>query len=178
MSSVIHPALGDAKQPRDTNVRNLHDLQRNLLNELNKSKGLRNPVGQTAAQRVSDNTDILTQLETLVEVVESSQGVIDALVGRIKNYEEVIYDLKAKLCEEAAQKEAAYQQAARAQIEIRTQKDRADEAEARAKASEEAVRSMEEREVAIRGRLSRLTSVVKNLAAVSETKTPGLALAS
>jgi hypothetical protein len=32
--------------------------------------------------------------------------------------------------------------------------------------------------VAIRGRLSRLTSVVKNLAAVSETKTPGLALAS
>jgi chromosome segregation ATPase len=178
MPSVIRSTFEETTQHRDSNIRILHDLQRNLLNELNQSKGLKSNFSQAPSQRPGENADILSQLELLVELVEKSQSVIDGLVGRIKNYEEIIYDLKAKLCEETAQKEAAYQQGARVQVEVRAEKDRADAAEARAKLAEDEVKSLHNREAAIHGRLSRLTAVVKNLAATSETKSPVMALAS
>jgi chromosome segregation ATPase len=178
MSPTFRSKLGDYAPSSDANITVLHDLQRNLMKELNQvpnPKTVRNPA---AAQRGAENGDIVSQLETLVELVESSQNVIDVLAGRIKTYEELIYDMKGKLCEESAQKEAAYQHAARIEVEFRAQTERVDAAEARAKAAEDEVKRLESREADVRRYLARLTTVVSNLAATSDGKSPILAMAS
>jgi hypothetical protein len=116
--------------------------------------------------------NILSQLETLVSLAENSQNVIDALIARIKDHEEIVYDLRNRLSEESAQKEAAYQQAARGEVSVRVEKERAEVAEARAKSAEEEVKRLESREALIGERLARLTAVVSNLNSAMLVKSP------
>jgi predicted nucleic acid-binding Zn-ribbon protein len=178
MAPPFRSTLSESVQSGDNNITVLHDLHRSLLKELDQSSDLRKARNIGSSPKAVENGDIVSQLETLVELVENSQNVIDVLAGRIKTYEELIYDLKSKLCEESAQKEAAYQRAAKVEIEVRALRDRVDAAEARANIAEEEVKQLESREAAVKGRLSRLTSVIRNLAAASESKSPIMALAS
>jgi chromosome segregation ATPase len=158
----------------ESNIRVLRDLHASL-SELTRSRDLRSADQPRAERGGERSNDIVSQLETLVSLVENSQNVIDALVDTIRDHEAVIYDLKNRLSEEASQKEAAYQHAAKVEAVIRVEKERADVSEARAKTAEEEVKFLQGREAAIRERIERLTAGVSIIASAGQIKSPFMA---
>jgi chromosome segregation ATPase len=162
------------EESAESNIRNLRDLHARL-SELSRPRDLRNARHPVAEIRGEQHNDIVAQLETLVGLVESSQNVIDDLVSKMKDHEETVYDLKNRLSEAEAQKDEAYQNAARAEGAIRAEKDRAEIAEARAKSAEEEVRFLQNRDSVVRERINRLTASVNNLASTGQIKSPFMA---
>jgi len=149
------------------NIRMMSDLQARLA-ELTRPGGLKNaPPAQSA--------NVVSQLETLVGLVETSQKVIDGLVATIKEHEDASLDMKRMLSEEASQKEAAYQHAAKVEAAIRAEKERADIAEARAKSAEEEVEILRSREAVICKHVDWLITGVGNLASAGGIKSPSMA---
>jgi hypothetical protein len=158
------------ERPADSNFRTLSDLHRDFLSE---AAAVDLDAGRRAgAGIVEGNDDIVSQFEKLVGMFEKSQGVVDTLLTTAKNYEELAYELKARLSEESAQKGAAYENAARLEVAIRVERERADSAEERANSAEEQLRQLQSREALIRERLARLTDIAGKMATVGQIKTP------
>jgi chromosome segregation ATPase len=151
----------------ESNIRVLRDLQ-TRLSELTRTGEPKNapPTERDGRQ----NNDVISQLETLVGLVETSQKVIDTLVATIREHEDASYDMKRLLSEEAAQREAAYQHAAKVETAIRVEKERADAAETRAKSAEEEVRILRSREDVIRKHVDWLVAGVGNIASTGQIK--------
>jgi chromosome segregation ATPase len=155
----------------ESNVRMLRDLQARLAQLTRPS----DPNNAPPASRDGRPGDIVSQLETLVGLVQTSQKVIDTLVATIREHEEASYDMKRMLSEEAAQKEAAYQQAAKVETAIRVEKERADVAEARANSAEEELKILERREAIIHKHIDWLIAGVGNLTSTAQIKSPLMA---
>jgi chromosome segregation ATPase len=113
-------------------------------------------------------------LDRFVETIESAGNMISDLQAKISAYEETIYDLKtqyeetlfnlkAQLASLSAQREAAYQQAAKAEIRIRVEVDRAELAETRARVNEERIKDLELREGATQTHLDRVNEAMSKL---------------
>jgi chromosome segregation ATPase len=153
----------------ESNIRMLRDLQ-TRLGELTKSRDVKNAPQAERGDRPSN--DVISQLETLVGLVETSQKVIDTLVQTIREHEAASQDMKRMLSEEAAQRDAAYQHAAKVETAIRVEKERADVAEARAKSAEEEVKILQNRETVISKHIDWLIAGVGNLASAGQFKSP------
>ena len=154
----------------ESNILSLRELHARLSevtkpHDLRSAKSPRLELGQ-------ENDDIVAQLEALISLAGNGQNVIDDLVSTIKDHEETIYDLKNRLSEATAQRDAAYQNAARAEGAIRAEKDRAEVAEARAKSAEEQMKLLQNRDAAVRDRIDQLTARVSNLASTGQIKSP------
>jgi chromosome segregation ATPase len=156
----------------ESNVWMLRDLEASLSE-------LMRPHVQSLGQRPHvergddlGRSDIVAQLESLISLVEESQDAIDALVATASDHEAIVRDLKNRLSEEAAQKDAAYQLSAKAETLFRVEQERIDAAEARAKSAEEKLKSLESREAVVRERVDRLTTDVTSLASAGEFKSP------
>jgi chromosome segregation ATPase len=155
----------------ESNSRMLRDLEASI-NELmtprDQSAGQRPRVEQVNLER----SDIVSQLEALITMVEESQNAIDALVAAASDHETIVRDLRNRLSEEAAQKEAAYQLSAKAETLFRAEKERTDAAEARTESAEEKLKSLQGREAVVRERVDRLSADVTSLAAAGQFKSP------
>ena len=153
----------------ESNILSLRELHARL-SEVTGPHHLRSAAHFVAESR-GDN-DIVSQLESLISLAENGQNVLDDLVSTIKDHEETVYDLKNRLSEATAQRDAAYQNAARAEGAIRAEKDRAEVAEARAKSAEEQMKLLQNRDAAVRDRIDQLTARVSNLASTGQIKSP------
>src|SRR5579872_438528 len=155
----------------ESNILSLRELHARL-SEVTRPRDLRSAAHFVAESRGEENGDIVAQLETLISLAGNGQTVIDDLISTIKDHEETVYDLKNRLSEATAQRDAAYQNAARAEGAIRAEKDRAEVAEARAKSAEEQMKLLQNRDAAVRDRIDQLTARVSNLASTGQIKSP------
>jgi chromosome segregation ATPase len=154
----------------ESNILSLRELH-TRLSEVTRPRDLRG-AKPPRLEPGQENDDIVAQLEALISLAGNGQNVIDDLVSTIKDHEETIYDLKNRLSEATAQRDAAYQNAARAEGAIRAAKDRAEVAEARAKSAEEQMKLLQNRDAAVRDRIDQLTARVSNLASTGQIKSP------
>jgi chromosome segregation ATPase len=154
-----------------SNVRSLQELRRSLAAEFARSS-------EPAPKRKSPQSrDFIDELALVADLIDNSQQVIDTLSSRLKEYEDVIYQLKAKTTDLLAQREAAGQIAARAELAVQAEKARADAAEAKTADIQNRLADLESREALVRTYLSRITASLGNLVAAGETKSVVTALA-
>ncbi|WP_158817869.1 hypothetical protein [Methylocapsa sp. S129] len=161
-----------------THLRPFANLQRSIA-ELNRDRA-ESPSRETRLVNAHDRRPadhpVNDSLDRLVETIEGAGKMISDLHARISAYEETIYNLKTQyeetifnlktqLASLSTQREAAYQQAAKAEIQIRIEAERAETAETRARASEERAKDMELREGAAQTQLDRVTKAVSKLLA-------------
>jgi uncharacterized protein YbcI len=155
----------------ESNARMLRDLEASiseLMKPRDESVGQRPRIVQVDLER----GDIVSQLEALISMVEESQDAIDALVAAASDHEAVVRDLRNRLSEEAAQKDAADQLSAKAETLFEAEKERTDAAEARMKSAEEKLKSLQGRETVVRERIDRLTADVTSLTSAGQFKSP------
>jgi DNA repair exonuclease SbcCD ATPase subunit len=154
-----------------SNVRSLQELRRSLIAEFTRAP---EPPPQ---RRASPGKDFIDELGLVADLIENSQQVIGTLSGRLKEYEDVIYELKAKTTDLLAQRESAHQLAAKAEHAVQAEKARADAAEAKADELRDRLSDLESREALVKTYLGRITASLGNLVAAGETKNVVTALA-
>jgi transposase len=159
-----------------THLRPFGELQR-CIAELNRDRVESFPkesrlVGaydkRPAEPNVNDGFDrVVETIETAGNMISDLHARLSASEETIYNlksqHEETIFDLKRQLASLSTQREAAYQQAAKAEIQVRIEAERAESAEARARASEERAKELEFREGATQSHLDRVTKAVNKL---------------
>jgi chromosome segregation ATPase len=153
-----------------SNVRSLQELKRSLVAEFARTP-------EAPKRRAPAGKDFIDELGLVADLIENSQLAIGTLSSRLKEYEDVIYELKAKTTDLLAQREAAHQLAAKAEHAVQAERARADAAEAKAGELQDRLSDLESREALVKSYLSRITASLGNLVAAGETKNVVTALA-
>jgi chromosome segregation ATPase len=158
--------------PSPSNVRSLQELRRTLVAEFARASE-QHPKRRPAP----GGNDFIDELGLVADLIENSQQAIGTLSSRLKEYEDVIYELKAKTTDLLAQREAAHQLVVKAEQAVQAEKARAEAAEAKSSELQDRLSDLESREALVKTYLARITASLGNLVAAGESKSVVTALA-